>query len=89
MGADCKYELSQSAYIKLVLHSLKHPSAAVNGLLVGRLVDDSSTVQIAEAVPLSHSHIGLIPSLELALHMARISPLSPNKGENLGFWCEF
>lgn len=85
MGADCKYEISQPAYIKLVLHSLKHRSTAVNGLLVGRLADDSassSTVQIADAVPLAHSHIGLIPSLELALHMAMIRRLSKSESKS-------
>lgn len=83
MGAECKYEFSQIAYIKLVLHSFKHPSSAVNGLLVGRLAGESSAaaaaaaVQIVDAVPLSHSLPGLLPSLELALLMVGIlSPLS-------------
>ncbi|KAJ6836874.1 putative ER membrane protein complex subunit 8/9-like protein [Iris pallida] len=71
MGIECKYEVSQTAYIKLVLHALKHRSASVNGLLLGRLLDSSSaaaaTVQISDAVPLSHSQISLLPSLELAL----------------------
>ncbi|WOL13061.1 ER membrane protein complex subunit [Canna indica] len=70
MGAECCYEVSQIAYIKLVLHALKHPSAAVNGLLLGRLRQDgaaSATVEIADSVPLSHSQIGLLPALELAL----------------------
>ncbi|KAH0854193.1 hypothetical protein HID58_090130, partial [Brassica napus] len=31
------YEISQNAYIKLVLHSLRHKTAAVNGVLVGRI----------------------------------------------------
>ncbi|CAA6671965.1 unnamed protein product [Spirodela intermedia] len=71
MGGDCKYEIRQEAYVKLVLHALKHRASAVNGLLVGRLVDaagsGSAGVQIVDAVPLSHSQIGLLPSLELAL----------------------
>ncbi|XP_039134084.1 ER membrane protein complex subunit 8/9 homolog [Dioscorea cayenensis subsp. rotundata] len=69
MAADCRYELSQAAYIKLVLHSLKHRTYSVNGLLLGRVREDSPTavVQIDDAVPLSHSHIGLLPTLELAL----------------------
>ncbi|KAJ6834837.1 putative ER membrane protein complex subunit 8/9-like protein [Iris pallida] len=70
MGIECKYEVSQTAYIKLVLHALKHRSASVNGLLLGRLLDSSAaaaTVQISDAVPLSHSQISLLPSLELAL----------------------
>ncbi|XP_009393079.2 ER membrane protein complex subunit 8/9 homolog [Musa acuminata AAA Group] len=70
MGAECCYEVSQIAYIKLVLHALKHRSAAVNGLLLGRLRQDggaTATVEIADTVPLSHSQIGLLPALELAL----------------------
>ncbi|XP_073009044.1 ER membrane protein complex subunit 8/9 homolog [Typha latifolia] len=68
MGLECRYELSQSAYIKLVLHALKHRSAAVNGLLVGHLTEDgAAVVHIADSIPLSHSQIALLPSLELAL----------------------
>ncbi|KAL6614786.1 hypothetical protein ACP70R_037056 [Stipagrostis hirtigluma subsp. patula] len=39
MGVKCRYEVEQAAYIKLVMHAFKHPSAAVNGLLVGHLVE--------------------------------------------------
>ncbi|PAN37023.1 hypothetical protein PAHAL_7G057500 [Panicum hallii] len=72
MGAECRYEVAQAAYVKLALHALKHPSAAVNGLLVGRLVEPSSTpvvVSVVDAVPLSHHphHLPLLPTLELAL----------------------
>ncbi|KAG6519192.1 ER membrane protein complex subunit 8/9 homolog [Zingiber officinale] len=69
MAADCCYEVSQIAYVKLVLHALKHPSSAVNGLLLGRLRQDGSTatVEVADAVPLSHAQIGLLPALEIAL----------------------
>ncbi|PKA59978.1 ER membrane protein complex subunit 8/9 like [Apostasia shenzhenica] len=70
--AECGYVISQGAYIKLVLHALKHRSSPVNGLLVGRLLDGgiagaSPTVQISDAVPLSHSQIGILTYLELAL----------------------
>uniref|UniRef100_A0A0E0KNI8 MPN domain-containing protein n=1 Tax=Oryza punctata TaxID=4537 RepID=A0A0E0KNI8_ORYPU len=72
MGAECKYEVAQAAYVKLALHALKHPAAAVNGLLVGRLLDGASpsaVVSVADAVPLSHHphHLPLLPTLELAL----------------------
>eukprot|EP00262_Sarcandra_glabra_P013038 TRINITY_DN351_c0_g1_i1.p1 TRINITY_DN351_c0_g1~~TRINITY_DN351_c0_g1_i1.p1 ORF type:complete len:202 (-),score=27.45 TRINITY_DN351_c0_g1_i1:446-1051(-) len=67
MGGDFRYEMAQNAYIKLVLHALKHNSSAVNGVLVGRLLDDTAVVEISDAVPLSHSLIGLLPTLELAL----------------------
>ncbi|KAH0906564.1 hypothetical protein HID58_038391 [Brassica napus] len=36
-NGELKYEISQNAYIKLVLHSLRHKTAAVNGVLVGRI----------------------------------------------------
>lgn len=69
--ADCRYQISQCAYIKLVLHALKHQSFSVNGLLLGRLLEGGGgtalTVQISDAVPLSHSQIGILPYLELAL----------------------
>lgn len=69
---DCRYQISQCAYIKFVLHALKHRSSSVNGLLLGRLVEDGGggaapIVQISDAVPLSHSQIGMLPHLELAL----------------------
>ncbi|KAF0892899.1 hypothetical protein E2562_019557 [Oryza meyeriana var. granulata] len=74
MGAECKYEVAQAAYVKLALHALKHPAVAVNGLLVGRLLDGASSppaavVSVADAVPLSHQphHLPLLPTLELAL----------------------
>uniref|UniRef100_A0A0D9W314 MPN domain-containing protein n=1 Tax=Leersia perrieri TaxID=77586 RepID=A0A0D9W314_9ORYZ len=72
MGAECKYEVSQAAYVKLALHALKHPAAAVNGLLVGRLLDGAdaaAVVSVADAVPLCHHphHLPLLPTLELAL----------------------
>ncbi|KAF9588330.1 hypothetical protein IFM89_008760 [Coptis chinensis] len=66
MGGELKYEIGQNAYIKLVLHALKHKASAVNGVLIGRLIKDE-VVEISDAVPLSHSHIGLLPTLEIAL----------------------
>ncbi|GAU28286.1 hypothetical protein TSUD_256140 [Trifolium subterraneum] len=66
MGSnDLKYEVSQNAYIKLVLHSLKHPTSAVNGVLIGRISND--TVEITDTVPLFHSQIPLLPQLEISL----------------------
>nr|CAN78153.1 hypothetical protein VITISV_040251 [Vitis vinifera] len=70
MGGELKYEIAQNAYIKLVLHALKHKTAAVNAVLLGRLVtstDGSHTLQISDAVPLFHSQITLLPPLEIAL----------------------
>ncbi|KAF8379817.1 hypothetical protein HHK36_029266 [Tetracentron sinense] len=66
MGGELRYEIGQNAYIKLVLHALNHKTSAVNGILIGRLVNDE-IVEITDAVPLSHSQIGLLPTLEIAL----------------------
>lgn len=77
MGGEAKYEIHQNAYIKLVLHALKHRTSAVNGVLVGRLSGDD-TVEIVDSVPLFHSQIGLLPPLEIALIM--IEEYYNNKG---------
>ena len=75
-STDLRYELSQNAYIKLVLHSLKHPTSPVNGVLIGRISPSNDTVQIDDAVPLFHSHLGLLPQLEISLILVRTHPLS-------------
>ncbi|CAL5405276.1 unnamed protein product [Camellia sinensis] len=69
MGGELRYQIGQNAYIKLILHALKHRSSAVNGVLLGRLSggDSNSVVEIADSVPLFHSQIGLLPPLEIAL----------------------
>ncbi|ESW14432.1 hypothetical protein PHAVU_008G280500 [Phaseolus vulgaris] len=68
MGSNgLRYEIAQNAYIKLVLHSLKHPTSAVNGILIGRISPSNDVVEIADAVPLFHSHIPLLPQLEISL----------------------
>ena len=68
MTGQLRYEIAQTAYIKLVLHALKHTTSAVNGVLVGRFDAGKGVVEISDAVPLFHSsHIALLPSLEIAL----------------------
>ncbi|KAK6934632.1 ER membrane protein complex subunit 8/9 [Dillenia turbinata] len=69
MGGELRYEMGQNAYIKLVLHALKHKTSAVNGILVGRLSAVNDVVEISDSIPLFHSQIGLLPSLEIALMM--------------------
>lgn len=74
---ESRYEISQTAYVKLVLHALKHKTSAVNGILVGRLKqspasEDSNSisteaVEIIDIIPLSHSQLGLLPTLEIAI----------------------
>ncbi|KAL7217268.1 hypothetical protein ACSBR1_029053 [Camellia fascicularis] len=74
MGGELRYQIGQNAYIKLILHALKHRSSAVNGVLLGRLSggDSNPVVEIADSVPLFHSQIGLLPPLEIAL--IQVSP---------------
>ncbi|KAI8004493.1 hypothetical protein LOK49_LG08G00523 [Camellia lanceoleosa] len=69
MGGELRYQIGQNAYIKLILHALKHRSSAVNGVLLGRLSGDDSNpvVEITDSVPLFHSQIGHLPHLEIAL----------------------
>jgi hypothetical protein len=64
------YELRQTAYVKLVLHALKHSTCAVNGVLVGRVSAGDAkpaVVEITDSVPLFHGQLALLPMLELAL----------------------
>ncbi|KAM1806074.1 hypothetical protein ACFX11_029261 [Malus domestica] len=67
MGGELRYEIAQNAYIKLVLHALKHKTSAVNGILLGRVSPHNDVVEITDSVPLFHSHIGLLPQLEISL----------------------
>ncbi|XP_057776480.1 ER membrane protein complex subunit 8/9 homolog [Salvia miltiorrhiza] len=67
MGGESRYEIHQTAYIKLVLHALKHRTSAVNAVLLGRSA--AAGVEIVDSVPLFHSQIGLLPPLEIALIM--------------------
>ncbi|KAL2473132.1 ER membrane protein complex subunit 8/9-like protein [Forsythia ovata] len=69
MGGDSRFEIHQNAYIKLVLHAMKHRTSAVNGVLLGRSSDHGDSVEIVDSVPLFHSQIGLLPPLEIALIM--------------------
>lgn len=74
---ESRYEISQTAYVKLVLHALKHKASAVNGILVGRLKQSPASednnsisteaVEIIDIIPLSHSQLGLLPTLEIAI----------------------
>ncbi|CAI9772789.1 unnamed protein product [Fraxinus pennsylvanica] len=69
MGGESRYEIHQDAYIKLVLHAVKHRTSSVNGVLLGRSSADGDSVEIVDSVPLFHSQIGLLPPLEIALIM--------------------
>ena len=60
------YTLSDTAYVKLVLHALKHPLRGVCGALVGRAVGDDA-VEVTDALPMLHSTLAVTPSAEIAL----------------------
>mmetsp|Transcript_31449 Transcript_31449/g.52047 ORF Transcript_31449/g.52047 Transcript_31449/m.52047 type:complete len:190 (-) Transcript_31449:57-626(-) len=60
--------LDSEAYCVLFLHAWKHPSKAVNGLLLGTKCDDS--IAVKKALPLFHSSFSLAPMLEAALMLA-------------------
>ena len=51
-GGELRYEISQNAYIKLVLYARKHKTAAVNGVLVGQVSPQKNdVVEITDSVP--------------------------------------
>jgi hypothetical protein len=92
MVGSTRYEIAQTAYVKLVLHALKHKTSAVNGVLIGRVsgvgAGDSAgnesgvgnfTVEICDSVPFFHSHLGLLPMLELALTQVCFLPSLPSR----------
>jgi hypothetical protein len=84
MVGATRHELRQEAYVKLVLHALKHKTSAVNGVLIGRVAEDAKasdgkvTVEVTDCVPLFHGQLGLLPMLELALTQVLflLSPVS-------------
>ncbi|KAI0065209.1 UPF0172-domain-containing protein [Artomyces pyxidatus] len=65
------YAFSDVAYTKLVLHALKHPHAAVNGVLLGRPASTARTVDVVDAIPLQHHWVTLSPAMEMGLEQAR------------------
>ena len=73
------------AVLKILLHSAKYPSSAVNGVLLGTSSADAPsqasessthvgqpTVHVTDAIPLLHSFLTLAPSMETAL--LQVSP---------------
>lgn len=64
---------SARAYCKILLHSVKYPHCAINGLLLAKAKnksDEKSTeLQIVDAVPLFHICLHVSPMAEVALTM--------------------
>jgi len=61
-------KFTHEAYCAIFLHACKHPTRAVNGLLLGSAADDGLTVR--KVLPLFHSSFALSPMLEVALMLA-------------------
>lgn len=59
--------MTKTAYCKLFLHLSKYPHLACNGLLLAKLGDKDSRVEISDCIPLFHSSLTLAPSFEIAL----------------------
>lgn len=57
--------LTEEALFTILLHAAKHPTSAVNGLLLGTA--GPGAVEVARAVPVCHSFITLTPLLEAAM----------------------
>ena len=53
--------VDRGALLKILLHSAKYPSSAINGLLLGTAsgADDTGSVNVVDAVPLFHSFLTL------------------------------
>ncbi|KIL62258.1 hypothetical protein M378DRAFT_108569 [Amanita muscaria Koide BX008] len=56
------------AYLKIFFHAAKHPHRSVNGVLIGKLIDN--TVVIEDAIPLLHHWTSLSPMMEIGLDLA-------------------
>ncbi|KAK7843002.1 er membrane protein complex subunit 8/9 like protein [Quercus suber] len=50
MGGEWRYEIAQNAYMKIVLHALKHKSSAVNAVLLGRVSPTNNVVEITDSI---------------------------------------
>uniref|UniRef100_A0A915KAG9 MPN domain-containing protein n=1 Tax=Romanomermis culicivorax TaxID=13658 RepID=A0A915KAG9_ROMCU len=65
------FTLSTQAYCKILLHALKYPHSAVNGVMLGEKSkiagDSSNSIQIVDVVPLFHRWLSLSTPLEIAL----------------------
>lgn len=61
--------LSQQAFCKIILHAMKYPHCAVNGVLLAEKskMRDSKMLPLVDSIPLFHLGIGLTPMLEVAL----------------------
>jgi hypothetical protein len=76
--SEPELEMSTRAYCKLIMHSAKYPSCALNGVLLAKREDlrpGSRLIKYTDCIPLFHLGMGLTPMLEVALTQVR-SPFS-------------
>jgi len=61
-------EMSTRAYCKMIMHSAKYPSSAINGVLLSKRDSVKSGARtIHDCIPLFHMGHGLAPMVEVAL----------------------
>lgn len=78
--------LSEVALCKMLMHVYKHPSQAVNGLLVGHKLQNNS-VSITDCFPLFHIHLAFSSPLETALNMLQhLLNTSHSSSQILGYY---
>ncbi|KAK1551639.1 hypothetical protein Q3G72_001788 [Acer saccharum] len=78
-------EANISANISAIKEARKHKTAAVNGVLVGRVSPQKNdVVEITDSVPLFHTHLCLLPNLETpsSCKKARKALLEERPGTN-------
>lgn len=66
--SNTTYKITHVAYIKMILHSSKHPGQ-VNGVLLGQ--KDGSEVVVSDTIPLLHHWTSLSPMMEIGLDLVR------------------
>lgn len=69
------YTLDRTALLKVLLHSIKYPSASVNGILLADKKSNNQAVTVVDTIPVLHSFLTLAPVLETALIQVRVSTL--------------
>lgn len=73
MSADL--QISARAYTKMILHAVKYPHLAVNGVLLSKqqtpTAKPTGRLEIVDAIPLFHQCLHVTPMAEVALTQVR------------------
>lgn len=65
---EAELEVSTRAYCKMIMHSAKYPSSAINGVLLSKRDSVKAGARtIHDCIPLFHMGHGLAPMVEVAL----------------------